>query len=76
MATSVGTLIYAQVDSANASTAYGTVLETHESMGGAYNNILGRCFQPSAQQRINRWTYNYLSLTVRPPASSDLPPRR
>ena len=48
MATSVGTLIYAQVDSANASTAYGTVLETHESMGEAYNNILGRCFQPSA----------------------------
>jgi hypothetical protein len=34
-----GARVYAQVDSANAGTTYGGVLETHESDGGAYNNI-------------------------------------
>jgi len=38
---SAGTPVYAQVDSASASTAYGAVLETHELRGGAYNNIAG-----------------------------------
>jgi hypothetical protein len=38
---SVGTRVYAQVDSFNPATTYGTVLETHELLGGAYNNILG-----------------------------------
>ena len=37
----VGTPVYAQVDSANALTAYGAVLESHEITGGAYNNIGG-----------------------------------
>lgn len=34
-----GTAIYAQVDSANISTTYGAVLESHELHGGPYNNI-------------------------------------
>jgi hypothetical protein len=34
-----GTLVYAQVDSADADTTYGAVLEIHEITGGAYNNI-------------------------------------
>jgi hypothetical protein len=36
---SPGTRIFAQVDSANATTTYGAVLETHEQNGGTYNNI-------------------------------------
>jgi hypothetical protein len=36
-----GTPVYAQVDSYNAETNYGAVLETHEIVGGPYNNILG-----------------------------------
>jgi len=35
----VGTLIYAQVDSANTGATYGAVLENHEITGGEYNNI-------------------------------------
>jgi len=35
----VGTLVYAQVDSANTNTTYGAVLESHEITGGEYNNI-------------------------------------
>ncbi len=37
----VGTPIYVQVDSANATTSFGAVLESHEIVGGAYNNIMG-----------------------------------
>ncbi|KAA3664603.1 MAG: hypothetical protein DWQ04_04845, partial [Chloroflexi bacterium] len=36
-----GTPIYAQVDSANASSVDGNVAENHEVYGGAYNNITG-----------------------------------
>jgi PKD repeat protein len=36
-----GTALYAQVDSANATTSYGAVLETHEILNWPYNNILG-----------------------------------
>ena len=32
-------VIYIQVDSANADTNYGNILETHENAGGTYNNI-------------------------------------
>ena len=35
----VGTPVYTQVDSANAETTYGAVLEIHEIVGGAYNNV-------------------------------------
>ena len=38
---SIGTIVYAQVDSYNAQTDYGAVLETHETAGTEYNNILG-----------------------------------
>lgn len=37
----VGTPVYVQVDSANADTTYGGVLETHEAAGAAYNNVAG-----------------------------------
>ena len=38
---SVGTPIYAQVDSANTGTSYGNIFESHESNNGPYNNIIG-----------------------------------
>jgi hypothetical protein len=37
----VGTPIYAQVDSANAETDYGAVLEDHEITGEPYDNVAG-----------------------------------
>ena len=37
----VGTPLYVQVDSADAGTTYGAVWETHEILGGAYNNVEG-----------------------------------
>ena len=37
----VGTLLYAQVDSANPNTTYGAVLEIHEILDLPYNNIVG-----------------------------------
>jgi uncharacterized repeat protein (TIGR01451 family) len=43
-----GTPVYAQVDSANAGTTYGAVLEIHEVTGGAYNNIAGPAYPPAA----------------------------
>jgi len=36
-----GTVLYAQVDSYNPDTSYGTVREDHEIVGGAYNNVHG-----------------------------------
>ncbi len=36
----VGTAVYAQVDSAAATSTTGAVLESHERRGEAYNNIL------------------------------------
>lgn len=37
----LNTAIYAQVDSANATTTYGAVAEAHEIEGKSYNNIIG-----------------------------------
>jgi uncharacterized repeat protein (TIGR01451 family) len=37
-----GDAVYAQVDSSNAATSYGTVLENHEIAGGPYNNVSGQ----------------------------------
>src|SRR5262249_31727911 len=45
-----GTPIYAQVDSANANTSYGAVLESHEQAGGPYNNISGPVTPTSAMR--------------------------
>jgi uncharacterized repeat protein (TIGR01451 family) len=39
---SQGDAVYAQVDSANAATSYGSVLENHEITGGPYNNVSGQ----------------------------------
>jgi hypothetical protein len=36
-----GTVLYAQVDSFNPGSVYGTVLEGHEIRAGAYNNVYG-----------------------------------
>ncbi len=36
-----GTCVYAQVDSANATTSHGSVLENHEANGGTYDNVSG-----------------------------------
>jgi len=41
---SAGTPIYVQVDSADVGTTYGAVLESHEIVGGPYNNIMGPVF--------------------------------
>lgn len=38
---SAGTPVYVQVDSANTDSTYGGVLESHEALGEAYNNIAG-----------------------------------
>ncbi len=45
----VGTPIYAQVDSYNAATNYGAVLETHEYYQRPYNNILGPIYSTAGQ---------------------------
>jgi uncharacterized repeat protein (TIGR01451 family) len=45
-AITAGTPLYAQVDSFNATSNNGVVLETHERDGGAYNNILGPIAAP------------------------------
>jgi uncharacterized repeat protein (TIGR01451 family) len=37
----MGTRVYAQADSAHTETGYGGVMENHEIIGGAYNNIMG-----------------------------------
>ncbi len=42
-----GVPIYVQVDSANAGTTHGAVLESHEIAGGAYNNISGPVYLTS-----------------------------
>ncbi len=36
----MGTAVYAQVDSAHATSSVGAVLESHERRGAAYNNIV------------------------------------
>jgi PKD repeat protein len=47
----VGTPVYAQVDSADANTTYGAVLENHEIAGRLYNNILGPVFSTALFDR-------------------------
>jgi hypothetical protein len=45
----IGTPVYAQVDSSNANTLYGGVLEMHEVLGGAYNNVAGPALVTAAE---------------------------
>ena len=49
-----GTQVWAQVDSSNAETTYGAVLENHEITGGAYNNISGPVSSTSAGSQSPR----------------------
>jgi len=43
-----GVPVYVQVDSANAGTTYGAVLEGHEMVDGPYNNIAGPAYAVSS----------------------------
>lgn len=65
-----GTPIYAQADSYNQATNYGAVLETHEIVGGPYNNILGPVFSVPGAAGAPLPT-----MGADPPASSGLPAR-
>ncbi|HWQ11706.1 MAG TPA: Ig-like domain-containing protein, partial [Roseiflexaceae bacterium] len=67
-AVAAGTRLYAQVDSANAATTYGGVLESHESSGGAYNNIAGPVTAAAA-------LLNAASAPATAAAGAPLPPR-
>ena len=58
------TPIYAQVDSANALTTYGSVLESHEIAGGEYNNINGPAYLETDESEG----------TAEPPAPEDRQP--
>ena len=71
-----GTPVYVQVDSANANTTYGAVLENHEIAGGAYNNILGpilSTLNATGGQPVDTQPPVADSSS---PVSSHLPPRR
>jgi len=66
-----GSSVYAQVDSANAATTYGGVLESHEISGGTYNNIS----EPVASLAGGVGLALPASGSFAPAASSSLPPR-
>jgi len=66
-----GTPVYVQVDSANADTTYGAVLEGHEIVGGIYNNIRGALVSTS----ISVATGEGSGEAELPVASCHLPPR-
>ncbi len=51
-----GAPVYAQVDSANAGTTYGGVLENHEIAGGPYNNIGSTTVAPAAHLPASFWS--------------------
>ena len=71
-----GTPIYVQVDSADVQTTYGAVLENHEIVGGAYNNIAGPVFSTLVAAGEELVPMGPPVLDNRPPASSRrLPPR-
>jgi len=46
-----GTPVYAQVDAYNAATTYGAVRESHEILGGEYNNVAGPVYSTGAASR-------------------------
>jgi hypothetical protein len=69
-----GTPVYAQVDSANAGTTYGAILESDEITGGAYNNVAGPAYPTSA---AGRKASDAIAPEDRAPAvGRPLPPRR
>jgi uncharacterized repeat protein (TIGR01451 family) len=69
-----GTPVYAQVDSANADTDYGAVLEIHEITGGAYNNIAGPAYP--AASRDGGTAEGHVPENHGPVTGHRLPPRR
>jgi len=68
------TPVYAQVDSYNADTTYGAVLESHEIRGGAYNNIAGPVYSTSTVSGGDA-AEPPATGDRRPPSYGDLPPR-
>ena len=70
-----GTTVYVQVDSANAETTYGAVLESHEISGGVYDNI-GNLVLPSEVTITGLESEHDSTVTGQPRTDSDLPLRR
>jgi hypothetical protein len=64
-----GRPVYVQVDSVDADTTYGAVLEGHEVRGEAYNNIAGPVYSTIGEQAEPPPTGD------RPPMYGNLPPR-
>jgi hypothetical protein len=67
-----GTPVYAQVDSFNPDTGYGTVLESHEATGGPYNNIAGPVFSVTGVASGSTWVPH---THARPASVKNLPRR-
>jgi len=69
-----GTPLYAQVDSANADTTYGAVLEGHEIVGGVYNNISGPAYPTGStggfQRERDRPSWVVIRPLISPPAQA------
>ena len=75
-ALSAGTPIYVQVDSADVETTYGAVLESHEMVGGPYNNVMGPVLSTPGTLRGGRAGPESPAGEGRPPTSiRRLPPR-
>jgi len=66
-----GTPVYAQVDSANAETDYGAVLEDHEIRGAPYDNVAG----PVVSTAGDGVGEPDMELRIRPGGPDDLPRR-
>jgi hypothetical protein len=49
-----GVPVYAQVDSYNPGSNYGAVLEAHETVGAAYNNVHGPVFSEARSLRVEK----------------------
>ncbi len=60
----IGTPVYAQVDSANTSTTFGGVLETHEIGGQPYNNISGPIMSTLSNDGGSIASLNSLQLAI------------
>ncbi|MBN1812277.1 MAG: hypothetical protein JXA14_10610, partial [Anaerolineae bacterium] len=66
-----GTQVYAQVDSAHTETSYGGVMENHEIIGGAYNNVAG---PTTSTETSNRGTIPIITEAPWPAEDRGLPP--
>jgi len=70
-----GVPIYVQVDSANAETTYGAVLENHEIAGGLYNNVSGPVYSTGGVGGVPAETEPPITSGHPPTSSHNLPPR-